>query len=100
MVASGYMVHGAEKALAPLKDQGIDATLLDLYSVPFNADAIMALAQENRGTFSVCAVWSSPPHQGPAHPHLRDERQPTEAISTPAPSLPWAHFPPASRRSR
>src|SRR5512132_3961829 len=24
----------------------------------------------DRGTFSVCAVWSSPPDQGPAHPHL------------------------------
>jgi hypothetical protein len=70
MAASGYMVHGAEKALAPLKDQGIDATLLDLYSVPFDADAIMALAQENRARFSVCAVWSSPPDPDPAHPHL------------------------------
>ena len=49
LVASGYMVHEATKALAGLKGQGIEATLVDLYSLPFDDDAIVALAQENQG---------------------------------------------------
>jgi transketolase len=49
LVASGYMVHEANKALSGLKDHGIDATLVDLYSLPFDGDALVALAQENQG---------------------------------------------------
>jgi transketolase len=49
MLASGYMVHEARKALAALREQGIEATLVDLYSLPFDGDAIATLAQENRG---------------------------------------------------
>jgi transketolase len=49
LVASGYMVHEAKKALAGLKDQGIEATLVDLYSLPFDGDAIVTLAQGNQG---------------------------------------------------
>ncbi len=49
IVASGYMVHEANKALDDLDAQGIDATLVDLYSLPFDADAILDLANENNG---------------------------------------------------
>jgi transketolase len=49
LVASGYMVHEAKKALAGLKDQGIEATLVDLYSLPFDADALVTLAHEHQG---------------------------------------------------
>jgi transketolase len=49
LVASGYMVHEAKKALAGLKDQSIEATLVDLYSLPFDADALVTLAHEHQG---------------------------------------------------
>lgn len=49
IVAAGYMVHEANKALDLLDAQGIDATLVDLYSLPFDADAILDLANENNG---------------------------------------------------
>ena len=47
--AAGYMVHEARKALPLLKEQGIAATLVDLYSLPFDDVAILELAQENHG---------------------------------------------------
>ncbi len=47
IVASGYMVHEANKALEKLDAQGVDATLVDLYSLPFDADALLDLANEN-----------------------------------------------------
>jgi transketolase len=49
LVASGYMVHEARKALAALQEQGIEAMLVDLYSMPFDGDAIATLAQETHG---------------------------------------------------
>jgi transketolase len=49
IVASGYMVHEANKALEKLDAQGVDATLVDLYSLPFDGDAILDLANENNG---------------------------------------------------
>ncbi len=49
IVASGYMVHQANKALERLDAEGIDATLVDLYSLPFDADAILDLANANNG---------------------------------------------------
>ncbi len=49
IVAAGYMVHEANKALDGLEEAGIDATLVDLYSMPFDGDAILDLAQENNG---------------------------------------------------
>ncbi len=49
IVASGYMVHQANAALEKLDAQGIDATLVDLYSVPFDEEAILDLANENNG---------------------------------------------------
>jgi transketolase len=49
IVASGYMVHEANKALDALDGQGVDATLVDLYSLPFDGEAILDLANENNG---------------------------------------------------
>jgi transketolase len=49
IVASGYMVHQANAALDKLDEQGIDATLVDLYSLPFDEDAILDLANQNNG---------------------------------------------------
>jgi len=49
ILASGYMVHEANKALERLDSEGVDATLVDLYSIPFNTDAILDLANENNG---------------------------------------------------
>jgi transketolase len=43
------MVHEAKKALADLKDHGVEATLVDLYSLPFDANAIVTLAQAHQG---------------------------------------------------
>ncbi len=49
IVAAGYMVHEANKAIEQLDAQGVDATLVDLYSVPFDQDAILDLANQNAG---------------------------------------------------
>jgi transketolase len=49
IIAAGYMVHEALKALPELKQQGIDATLVDLYSLPCDDAAIFKLAQDNGG---------------------------------------------------
>ncbi|MDP6057260.1 MAG: transketolase [Pirellulaceae bacterium] len=49
ILASGYMVHEANKALEKLDSEGIDATLVDLYSIPFDTDAILDLANQNNG---------------------------------------------------
>ncbi len=49
IVASGYMVHQANKALEKLDEQGVDATLVDMYSLPFDEEAILDLANENQG---------------------------------------------------
>ena len=49
IAASGYMVHEANKALERLDAEGIDATLVDLYSLPFDAEAILDLANANGG---------------------------------------------------
>ncbi|MEM1164856.1 MAG: transketolase [Planctomycetota bacterium] len=49
IVASGYMVHEANKALQGLDDQGVSATLVDLYSLPFDAEKLLDLANENNG---------------------------------------------------
>jgi len=49
ILASGYMVHEANKALDKLDAQGVGATLVDLYSLPFDEEAILDLANENNG---------------------------------------------------
>ncbi|MEO0587606.1 MAG: transketolase, partial [Planctomycetota bacterium] len=49
IVAQGYMVHEANRVLELLDQQGIDATLVDAYCLPFDADTICDLANENNG---------------------------------------------------
>ena len=49
LVAAGYMVHEANKALDKLDKEGISATLVDLYSLPFDGDSLLDLAQANNG---------------------------------------------------
>ena len=47
--ASGYMVHEVNKAIDQLDEAGVDATVVDLYSLPFDGDAIADLANNNNG---------------------------------------------------
>ncbi len=49
IVTAGYMVHECNKALDALDKIGIDATLIDLYSIPFDADKLLDLANANEG---------------------------------------------------
>jgi transketolase len=43
------MVHEANKALEDLDRAGVSATLVDLYSLPFDAEKLLDLANENNG---------------------------------------------------
>jgi transketolase len=47
--AAGYMVHEANKALDALDKAGVSATLVDLYSLPFDTDALLDIANQNGG---------------------------------------------------
>ncbi len=49
IVSAGFMVHECNKALDVLDKMGIDATLVDLYSIPFDAEKLLDLANENGG---------------------------------------------------
>jgi len=49
LCAAGYMVHEANKALDLLDKAGISASLVDLYSIPFDTDALLDLAGKNNG---------------------------------------------------
>ncbi|TVQ53999.1 MAG: transketolase [Phycisphaerales bacterium] len=49
IVTAGYMVHECNKALEMLDKMGVDATLVDLYSIPFDADKLMDIANANNG---------------------------------------------------
>lgn len=49
IVSAGYMVHECNKALDDLDKLGIDASLADLYSLPFEEDRLLDLANENGG---------------------------------------------------
>ena len=49
IVTAGYMVHECNKALDDLDRAGIDATLVDLYSLPFDEDPLLDLANQNAG---------------------------------------------------
>lgn len=49
IITAGFMVHEANKALDALDKLGIDASLVDLYSIPFDADALLDLANANGG---------------------------------------------------
>ncbi|MFI4898001.1 MAG: transketolase [Phycisphaerales bacterium JB059] len=47
--ASGYMVHEANKALELLDKAGISATLLDMYSLPFDEEKLLDIIGANSG---------------------------------------------------
>jgi transketolase len=49
LCAAGYMVHEANKALDALDKAGVSATLVDLYSLPFDQDALLDVANQNGG---------------------------------------------------
>lgn len=49
IVSAGYMLHECNKALELLDKAGIDASLVDLYSLPFDPDALLDIANENGG---------------------------------------------------
>lgn len=49
IVTAGFMVHECNKSLDALDKLGIDATLVDLYSLPFNTERLLDLANENGG---------------------------------------------------
>jgi transketolase len=49
LVAAGYMVHEANKALDLLDQAGISATLVDAYSIPFDTEKLLDLANANGG---------------------------------------------------
>jgi transketolase len=49
IVTAGYMVHECNKVLDALDKAGIDATLVDLYSIPFDTEALLDLANANGG---------------------------------------------------
>lgn len=43
------MVHEANKALEALDKAGVSATLVDLYSLPFDTDSLLDIANQNGG---------------------------------------------------
>ena len=47
--AAGYMVHEANKAVELLDKAGVSATLIDLYSLPFDEDRLMDVLGANNG---------------------------------------------------
>ena len=49
LVAAGYMVHEANKALNMLDQAGVSATLVDAYSIPFDNEKLLDLANANGG---------------------------------------------------
>jgi len=53
IVSAGYMIHECNKAIEELDRLGVDATLLDLYSLPFDEERLLDLANENNGNVLV-----------------------------------------------
>ncbi|MEM8781842.1 MAG: transketolase [Planctomycetota bacterium] len=49
IAAQGYMVHEANAALEQLDAAGIDASILDLYSLPFDEEKLADLANDHGG---------------------------------------------------
>ncbi|MEO0482291.1 MAG: transketolase C-terminal domain-containing protein, partial [Planctomycetota bacterium] len=47
--AAGYMVHEANKAIDLLDKAGVAATLVDLYSLPFDSDKLLDVINANNG---------------------------------------------------
>ena len=53
IVTAGAMVHEVNRALDGLDRAGIDATIVDLYSLPFDEAALLDLANANEGRILV-----------------------------------------------
>jgi transketolase len=53
IVSAGYMIHECNKAIEELDRMGVDATLLDLYSLPFDEDRLLDVVNENNGNVLV-----------------------------------------------
>lgn len=53
IVTSGFMVHECNRALEDLDRLGIDASLVDCYSIPFDTDQLLDIANENGGNILV-----------------------------------------------
>lgn len=53
IVTAGAMVHEVNRALDGLDEAGIDATIVDLYSIPFDEEALLDLANRNGGRILV-----------------------------------------------
>jgi len=53
IVASGYMVHIARKALPLLEEAGLSASLIDAYSIPLGTDEILRIGDDCRGQILV-----------------------------------------------
>ena len=54
IVASGYMVHVAMKAIAILEEKaGLQASLIDAYSMPLATEEILQIGDDCRGTILV-----------------------------------------------
>jgi len=53
IVTAGAMVHEVNRALDGLDDAGISATIVDLYSIPFDEEALLELANANGGRILV-----------------------------------------------
>lgn len=49
LCAAGYMVHEANKAIDLLDQAGISATLIDLYSLPFDTNKLLDVIGANNG---------------------------------------------------
>ncbi|QYU69409.1 transketolase [Leptolyngbya sp. 15MV] len=49
LAASGYMVHEASKAVDLLDKEGISATLVDMYSIPFDEEKLLDVIGANGG---------------------------------------------------
>lgn len=49
IVASGYMVHEANKALDDLDKAGVSASLVDLYSLPFDQEKLLDVVNASGG---------------------------------------------------
>ena len=41
ILAAGYMVHEANRAIELLDQKGVSASLIDLYSLPFDAEGVL-----------------------------------------------------------
>jgi len=54
LVAAGYMVHEANKAIELLDKAGVSATLIDAYSLPFETEAMLDIIGQNN--FNVVTI--------------------------------------------